>query len=154
MKPMKSFVSCREIARYMFVAPAVLCLLLCVVSIVFTQNTSPIVIMSVTLLCYGFFVGMEFVFLRNAFCLITVDQNEISNKYFQIKWDDIANYTFSITEVKIGVLPVKLRVHVACFGNAKVSSFPSINPRHTIFISLNEKNIRLIRHMAGEQSPI
>lgn len=151
---MKSFVSCREIVRYVFVTPAVHCLLLGIVSMVFVQNTSPLVPILVILLFYCLGVIMELVFLHHALCLITVDRDGISNKYFRIKWGDMEKHGFNIVEVKIGVAPVKLRVHVACFGKADVSSFPSIDPRHTIFLSINEKNIHLIRLMAGEKSPL
>lgn len=141
-----------EIIRYIFITPLILCLCLIVPSFMFIGQGQYGLLCFGVLFYYLFTITIELILFHNAFLRIFIDDKGIANKHFRLYWDDAP--AFRIIEVNFGVLPKIYSVDILCIGDVSTNSFPALDPRKTIFISLNKRTKEIIRTVAGDNFPL
>ena len=140
------------IIRYIFIAPLIPCLWVLIFSLMYIRQGQFGFLCFCVLFFYLFFITIELILFHNAFLRIFIDDKGIANKYFRLYWDDAL--AFRIIEVNFGVLPKKYSVDILCIGDVSAKSFPALDPRKTIFISLNKRTKEIIRAVAGDNFPL
>ena len=140
------------IIRYIFIAPLIPCLWVLIFSLMYIRQGQFGFLCFCVLFFYLFFITIELILFHNAFLRIFIDDKGIANKYFRLYWDDAL--AFRIIEVNFGVLPKKYSVDILCIGDVSANSFPALDPRKTIFISLNKRTKEIIRAVAGDNFPL
>ena len=119
------------IIRYIFIAPLIPCLWVLIFSLMYIRQGQFGFLCFCVLFFYLFFITIELILFHNAFLRI-----------------------FRIIEVNFGVLPKKYSVDILCIGDVSANSFPALDPRKTIFISLNKRTKEIIRAVAGDNFPL
>ena len=141
-----------QIIGYIFIMPLILCLLIAIMSLPFGAQGQFGSILFAILGCYLFEIVIGVMLFHNAFHRIYIDDKGIANKFFQLYWED--KPAFRIIEVKFGFLPTIFSVDILCMGDTSARDFIVLDPRKTIFLSLNEKTKEIIRTMAGDNCPL
>lgn len=141
-----------QIIGYIFIMPLIQCLLLAIMSLPFwAQGQFGLLLFSI-LSIYLFEIVIEVILFHNAFHRIYIDDKGIANKFFQLYWDDMP--AFRIIELNFGFLPTIFSVDILCMGDTSASNFIVLDPRKTIFLSLNKKTKEKLRALAGDNCPV
>lgn len=142
-------VACPQIICYIFIAPAIICIFLLFVALVACSESDVIFPYFFIAFFYPFFVIVCSLIHRNAFVQVELSENGLSNRFMQVSWKDIENY--SIIDVNIGWYPKWVSVECLCVGNLTQRQFPLINPRNTIVIGIDRKTKDYIHRFAGDK---
>ncbi|UKI12676.1 MAG: hypothetical protein L6V84_08455 [Oscillospiraceae bacterium] len=143
------------IIRYIFIAPLIPCLLVLIFSLMYIrQGQFGFLCFCVLFFLFVFFITIELILFHNAFLRIFLLMiKELQINIFRLYWDDAL--AFRIIEVNFwGFYPKKYSVDILCIGDVSANSFPALDPRKTIFISLNKRTKEIIRAVAGDKFPL
>ena len=97
-------------------------------------------------------IGMYLEFY-NAFCITTMDESGVHNKYANWKWEELLEYKLNPIRLYRSMRPMKHLTSIICFGPSFKGSFLHVSRKNRAFISITAKNLKRMYLLSKGRSP-